>query len=435
MKEKEKIADLPQYSEIRNNVQAADSIRKIVKFISFFGFKNKKLNEVFLKIPDLKKQIEHISTIPDKFNSHFSTRGWISHESMNSPLMEKAVELAENGEIEKAEKILSEHFTSSEIKWLQNRFRVLPEFSVRFDIIQKAYQDTLERRFYSCVPLLLIIIDGVVNDISKSKGFFTENTDLTAWDSVAAHSSGLTAIRDIFNTSRKKTNTEEIFLPYRNGILHGRDLKFDNILVVGKCWATLFAINDWARALKKEKENPPTPEKQLSLKESLRDIKKTIIEHNEWKIKHNKIMQELEDWKPRKKEDLNLNPLTFKKFSPEKQAYDIANNWLNKNYGKIAIQLHRIGDSEINIGKEAGEIRSEIQNKILKEFKIINIEDKTPAISEITMSITYDLDSSEMKKEIIMRMICKSPYGEIGMNGNEDIIWEMIDNFFYRLEF
>lgn len=435
MEESKKIADLPSYAKPRKEIQGAYAIGKIIKFFSFFGLKNESLNEAFSKIPDLKREIEHLSTIPDKFNNHFANLGWIAHESINSPLMEKAVELADNGEIQKAEDILSDHFTSTQINWLQHRFKVLPEFSIRFNLIKKAYEDTLEGRFYSCVPILLMVIDGVVNDISKSKGFFTETTDLTAWDSIAAHSSGLTAIRDIFNTTRKRTNTDEIFLPYRNGILHGRDLKFDNKFVTGKCWSTLFAINDWARALKEQKENPPIPETQPSLKESLRDLKRTIVEHNEWRIKHDKMLKELENWKPRAESELSLNPSDFKKFSPEKQAYDLAQNWLNKNYGKIAIQRYRIGDKEINVGAEAGKIRQELNNITLKGFKITKIKDDKPAISEVTMDITYDLYDKEMKKEIVMRMICKSPYGEIGINGQEDIAWEFIDNFFYRLDF
>ena len=435
MEEKKKIANLPSYSKSRKEIQGAYVIGKIVKFFSFFGLKNDSLNEAFSKLPDLKKEIEHLSTIPDRFNNQFAKYGWIAHESMSFPLMEKAVELGGNGEIEKAENILSDHYTSTEIKWLHHRFKVLPEFSIRFNLIQKAYENTLERRYYSCVPILLLIIDGVVNDISKSKGFFTETTDLTAWDSIAAHSSGLTAIRDIFNTSRKKTNSKEIFLPYRNGILHGRDLNFDNKFVAGKCWSTLFAINDWARALKEQKENPPIPEIQPTLRESLRDLKNTIVEYNKWKIKHRKITKELENWKPRNLTELSLNPLNFKEFSPEKQAFNLAQNWLNKNYGKIAIQMYRIGNKEINVGEEAGKIRREIQNKILKEFKIIKIKDDTPAISEVTMNIIYDLNKREMKKEIVMRMICKSPYGEIGINGQEDIGWEFINNFFYKLDF
>ncbi|WP_179340041.1 hypothetical protein [Winogradskyella ludwigii] len=433
MEEKDNIADLPSYSKIRKDVQGANAIGKVVKFLSFFGIKNDGLNEAFSKIPNLKKEVEHLSTLPDRFNSHFASLGWISHESMNSPLMEKAVELADNNDISGAETILANHFTSTEISWLQHRFRVLPAFSIRFELIEKAYKDTLEKRFHSCVPLLLTIIDGAVNDISKSKGFFSENTELKAWDSIAAHSSGLTAIKDIFNASRKKTNSEDIFLPYRNGILHGRDLKFDNQLVVGKCWSTLFAVNDWARALKEEKENPPIPEKQLTFGESLRELKETIIEHQEWKVKSDLRWKELDNWKPR--ENINIEPSNFNEFSPEKTAFEIAESWKNKNYGNIAKLIHRFSNKEINIGKEAGKIRRELEYKKLISFKIKSVRDEAPAISEITMDIVYQLYDNEKSKEIVLRMICKADDGQMGMNGKENMSWEFIDNFFYSLDF
>lgn len=433
MEEKDKIADLPSYSKIRKDVQGANAIGKVVKLLSFFGIKNDSLNEAFSKIPDLKKEVEHLSTLPDRFNSHFAKLGWIAHESMNSPLMEKAVELADDGNIDKAETILSNHFTSTEINWLQQRFRVLPAFSIRFKLIEKAYKDTLERRFHSCVPLLLTIIDGAVNDISKSKGFFSENTELKAWDSIASHSSGLTAIRDIFNASRKKTNSEEIFLPYRNGILHGRDLKFDNQYVVGKCWSTLFAVNDWARALKEEKENPPILEKQLTLSESWKELKKTVKEHQEWKVKSDLRWKELDNWKPR--ENIDIEPSNFNKYSPEKTAFQIAESWKNKNYGNIAKLIHRFSDKEINIGVEAGKIRRELEYKKLISFKIKSVKDEAPAISEVTMDIFYQLYDEEKSKEIVIRLICKGDDGEMGMNGKENMHWEFIDNFFYSLDF
>ena len=433
MEEKDKISDLPSYSKIRKNFQGANAIGKVVKFLSFFGIKNDELNKAFSEVPVLKKQIEHLSTLPDRFNSHFAKFGWISHESMNSTLIEKAVELADNNEIAVAESILANHFTSTEISLLQHRFRVLPAFSIRFELIENAYKDTLEKRFHSCVPLLLTIIDGAVNDISKSKGFFSENTELKAWDSIAAHSSGLTAIKNIFNTSRKKTNSEEIFLPYRNGILHGRDLKFDNKLVVGKCWSTLFAVNDWARALKVEKENPPIPEKEMTFRESFRELKKTIIEHQEWKVKSDLRWKELDNWKPR--ENINIEPTNFNEFSPEKTATEIAESWKNRNFGNIAKLIHRFSDKEINIGKAAGKIRRTLENKKLTSFKIKSIKDESPVISEITMNIVYQLNDEEKSKEIILRMICKEDDGQMGINGKENINWEFIDNFFYSLDF
>jgi hypothetical protein len=431
-KHNKKIIDLPSYAKTHNEFKGAHIIGRIIKVLGFLGVKNKKINAAFEKLPN-RKEIEHLLSVPDRFNTQFSTIGWIAHESMSFPTMEKALELAENGNKEKAEILLANHFTSTEIKWLRHRFKVLPQFSIRYNLIERAYLDTLEKRYYSVVPLLLIIIDGVVNDISKSKGFFADNTEIKAWDSIAAHSSGLTAIKNIFNASRKKTNQDEIFLPYRNGILHGRDINFGNKFVVGKCWSTMFAINDWARALKDEKENPPVIEKQLSFKESLKELNKTLIEHAKWKKEHKITLQKLEDWKPRI--NPSIAPETFKKFSPEKEAYNIAENWKNKNYGKIAKQIHRFSDKEINISVEAGKVRNELQNKILKKFQIIRIKDEAPAISEITMRINYEINSEEKEADVVMRMICKSPFGEIGINGDDDLAWEFIDNFFFKLDF
>ena len=63
---------------------------------------------------------------------------WYHKEKFYLISMENAVELADNADIEKAETILSNHFTSTEISWLQHRLRVLPAFSIRFELIEKA---------------------------------------------------------------------------------------------------------------------------------------------------------------------------------------------------------------------------------------------------------------------------------------------------------
>ena len=121
-----------------------------------------------------------------------------------------------------------------------------------------------------------------MNDYTKSKGFFAEGTDVTAWDCLVGCSDGLTKMKGIFNKGRNKTNHEEIRVPYRNGILHGRDLNYGNEYVSCKCVALMFALADWMsmkdseerRKAKFEKENNPL----LSL--GLRYIKFAIEEKN-----------------------------------------------------------------------------------------------------------------------------------------------------------
>lgn len=87
-----------------------------------------------------------------------------------------------------------------------------------------------------------------------------ENVNLEAWDSIADHHTGLTVLARIFQTGRRKQTTEPLTTPYRNGILHGVDLGYDNQMVATKTWAALFAIRDWA--LKAEQDllaAPPEP--------------------------------------------------------------------------------------------------------------------------------------------------------------------------------
>jgi len=261
MAKNNKISDIPSYSKLKKDMDGYSILGNFLRIFTVFSPKDSSFKQALSKLPELKKQTEHFLELPDKFNNFFSDKGWIAHESMNTPIMEQAIDLAEQGDLVKAEEILSNHFTSPDINWLLNRFKVLPEFSIRYNLIKNAYQDTLERRYNSSIPIILMVVDGITNDISKSKGFFNDQTDLSAWDSIAAHSTGLKSIRDIFNETRKKTNKDEIYLPYRNGIIHGRDINYGNKYVAGKCWCTLFALNDWAQAWVKQKKNPPVIEK------------------------------------------------------------------------------------------------------------------------------------------------------------------------------
>lgn len=439
MKEDDKIENIPSYSKLRNEIEGADSLRKFVKFLSVFGFKDKGLNETLDKIPDFKKQIIHLSTLPDKFNKYFSQHGWIAHESMNSDLMEKAVEFAESGKIQEANQELVNYYCSGEIEWLLMHFKGIPEFAKRYDFIKLAYQDTIDKKYYSCIPTLLMVIDGSVNDIDKNKGFFTDSSDLTAWDSIAAHSSGLSVIRDVFNSTRKKTTLEPIDMPYRNGIIHGRDLGYANEIVAAKSWATLIAIKDWAKAVKDGKKNPPELEKNLSFRENLVELKKSLDNYAEIKRKSEEVARKVESWKPRK---VNVGvdiPKSgdisdYNDYYPEKEAILFATNWLNMNYGKIVEQIHQFSSREISIGKEAKRIRELLDGKKLLEYSITKIDDKSPSISEITLQVAYSLNNENITKSIVLRFICEGKNGEIVMIGDKECTWKFIDNFFYDLD-
>lgn len=140
-----RIEDNPSYQKFKNDLKGAEFISRVVKFFSFFGLKNNKLNEAFGKLPDMKKQLELLSKSPDNFNDHFAKRGWVAHESINSDLMLTSIELANKGLIDVAEQELINYYSSEKMQWLIHQLRGVEAFSVRYNFFLLAYKDTLAR--------------------------------------------------------------------------------------------------------------------------------------------------------------------------------------------------------------------------------------------------------------------------------------------------
>lgn len=432
----DKIENNPSFREFGKNIKGAKAIKNIASLIAPFSKTAKNMSNSFEGFDDLEKHFNKISKSPDLFNSYFSDLGWMAHESMNHDLMLECIKLAENNDIKTAEEKLADYYTSENLKWLSKQLKGIPEFVKRYELIRLAYEDTISKRFHSAIPVILMVIDGGVNDIDKNKGFFTETTDLTAWDSISAHSTGLSKLRDILNKGRNRTNTEEIFLPYRNGILHGRDISYANKYVSAKCWLTLIAINDWAKALKKNKENPPQEPKELSFTESLNGLKNTISDYS----KHQKKMKEthhfIDAWKKREiiiaKDILSNGGLEdYRENTPERDAIKFLTNWNKKNYGAIATQISHF-KKEINLGQEAGRVRKIFDKKNLKGYELISIEDCAPAITEVIVNVKFEFEQQDFETEIKLRMIYQNEKGENLVFGQSDGEWKFIDSFFFH---
>ena len=436
----ERIEDNPSYKNLKKNLEGADSLQKMAKFFSIFGIKNKELDEAFGNLPDIKKQLEVLSQGPDKFNSHFAKRGWVAHESMNSDLMLTSIELADKGLIEIAEFELINYYSSDKMKWLISQLRGIDAFLSRYNFFKLAYEDTLAERYHAAVPILLMMMDGAVNDVDKGKGFFANNTNLTAWDSIAAHSTGLAVLKEIFSDGRHKTINEEITLPYRHGILHGRDLGYANKAVTAKCWAALFAIKDWAYAVSQGKKNPPLPEPELSSSENLSQLK-TIFNDYVDNNKQTKLLnQKLDEWKARQLSiGIDLpekgSSADYDDYTPEQESIKFLEYWTKGNYGAIARQIHRFSKTNINEKKEAGKVRKVFNGKKLLDYKIIKITDCSPAISEIILMVTIDYENKKFNKQFTLRFIYQDSNGNILIFGDRNGLWKFIESFFHQIEY
>lgn len=249
----------------------------------------------------LEPQFQEMVNTIDIYNDTFSEQFWIAHESISLDTMKEAIEIQRSEGMDAAEEYLSRYYK----KMFDKRHKIIfnsKHFHERKELLEKAYDDYKNERYYSAIPLFLMLSDGIVSDL-KGTGLAAEKTDYNVWDSISGLNSGMKKIAQIYNRMRTKTNDEPIYLPYRNGILHGRDLNYNNSLVATKCLALIVYLYDWLRQV----ENEPYRKEKFNQwrrkdeKMTLKGLTQMIIDHNSKMSEQ----QELErEWKKNIKEIL-----------------------------------------------------------------------------------------------------------------------------------
>ncbi len=287
------IRGIPSYSRLVKDAQGIDTLGNTWPLMKLLGLVKGDLPVSQDAIAELKRRGEELLNLPDRFNAAFSSRGWIAYESLNADLMRRAIELAQGGEVEKAEsEILAYYKSEDTVRWHLQTMMAVRAWRPREVLANLAMTDYLAGRYHATVPVTLALMDGLVSDLAVT-GFFAEGTEMTAWDSVAGHSSGLKVLCDLFNKGRRKTTTDEIQLPYRHGILHGRDLGYANEVVAAKTWAALFAVREWA--LKVEGGTATQPEQPEEAGEGLRSFADSLVSLE----KARKDKEAMDRWAPR----------------------------------------------------------------------------------------------------------------------------------------
>lgn len=420
MSDKEpKLQDLPSWKKIRKDVEAANTIRKALpylRWVRFLGVDFQKLEQTFDQFEDLEEQLQELSSLPDRFNNLFASKGWIVYEMLNGDLIKSAVLKGEAGNVDDAEFDLVEYYNEENISFLLMTMKGIKAFQPRLELIQKAKKDYLEGRYYACVPLLLSVLDGLVSEVSENnRGFFAEKADLEAWDSVSAHSKGLTELAKVLGKKRTKTTTEPLTVPYRHGILHGIDMGYDNKMVAAKSWATLFSIRDWAIKVENDRKGPQPDKPQPSWKEIFQQINGI-----------NEDKKRMIAWQPRSLrlgENIEVSgfPEIYGEGTPERKLAEFFHYWSKRNYGKMAGCLPI--DMRNPINKVAGQMKQNYLNSKLLSFSIIEIEDKAAAATEIKAYCIYETQSETRESEISFRLINEDLTGKVAVRGKHGTEW------------
>jgi len=390
------------------------SVKPVAKML---GIDTGKVDDQLNKIPDLDKQIQELVTAPDKFNDLFIDIGWVFFDSLELEVALEAIKIAEETGIEEADLYLTDHFSPD---WVEKRLMQLKHaegFQARFTMAEAALQDYKSGRYYASVLLTLTLVDGWVNDLNivdfQRHGFFSEKSELVAWDSITAHPKGLMRLRDVFAKPRQSTRTETITIPYRHGIMHGMDLGYNNKFVAAKCWAALFAVREWAIKVAKGELKPPEPqeESETALQEIFESIRKT-----------QKKKELMETWQPRQVIVGESVPSTgteeaYPVNTPERKLVEFLNYWLKKNYGYMA------GCYTSMFQMKPVNMRESFENKKLLEFEILNINDKTATTTDIQVRVRLDIDTYIETAIYEFRIVCSEKNGDLAYIQSEDTVW------------
>ncbi|MGW7277417.1 hypothetical protein ACWGIV_03700 [Streptomyces sp. NPDC054844] len=240
--------DLPSFLELNWQLKA----------LRWCGKANRK------RAASLELQIRELSDTVDAFYALLGNKHWIFHDQLSLEAVRTILATA-GDDADRAEQLLIEYYNDAEnLMLMLLPLRKLPAMRRRLELVERARQDYFAGRFYSTVHVLLSVMDGFVNEFETvRRGLHTRKPEeLHAWDSVVGHHLGLAHAHKTFTKGRSATQEEPVDELYRNGIVHGSILNYDNITVATKAFNRLLAVADWAFAREKEQqrqsEEPPT---------------------------------------------------------------------------------------------------------------------------------------------------------------------------------
>lgn len=174
-----------------------------------------------------------------------------------------------------------------------------------------------------------------------------------------------------FGLTFARTSDEEVHELYRNGIVHGMLVNFNNPVVATKAWNRLFAVADWAASLERGAA-PPEPEPSW----------RELIE----KIRRNAEMRRaLDEWRP---QTLTEDDAAFETDPLYLLTDEFLDAWIRKNYGAMASKLASLVREKTQ-GATAGRVREDFSLVGLTEYKITRLDFQAMAACEVDVELTW----------------------------------------------
>jgi hypothetical protein len=372
--------DLPSFVDMSQQV-------KSIKLLRFILPKDQRK-----AVKELEAQLSFLGDTVDRFYSVLGPRNWVFHDSLF--VDEIAGLLDASASPEEAERNLIEYYRNPEkLELMVPAINAFQELRKRKHLVRRAQDDYLAGRYYACTLVLLTVMDGFVNEFEAvRRGLHArEAEELDAFDSVVGHHMGLTSAQATFRRSKGATSTDPVYELYRNGIIHGTLLNYDNEVVATKAWNRLFAVIDWAKTRAKERQPPPP-------QPTWRELFTRIADHARQERAY-------KEWKPK---TLLLSDEGFRSHPVHPACEQLLTFWSQRNYGRIATLLSRSVQDAYG-GSMPRQVRNEYSPYNLSSFELLKIDETAPAVCEVEALLAFDTGE---QKAAYLRWIYEDDAGD-----------------------
>jgi len=424
MSEKPRIRDIPS---IQKAVKNANLIAMLARwtprlrpFLKPLGIDLSEAERVFADAGDVLRIAEDIASVPDRFNDLFVARGWIMYDLINLEAAKQAIAAADSGAFDEADKILADTYTVDWIRFQLLRLGSSEAFEPRLRLAELALADYEAARYHASIPVVLALLDGFVHDVRGKDFFSTRDSDLTAFDSIAAHEAGLKALHAVLNKGRHKRCADSITVPYRHGIVHGSDLAYDNRIVAAKTWAALFAVAEWGIRVERGQGNAPEPTAQKTLRGAIRDyigqqreFARIKRKFEEWRPRSLLIGRDLPAWAPEE---------SYEKASPERAVVALLTLWKRRNYRGIVDFVTFRNEEPPN--RLAAELRRMLDDIRLTSCALISVEDVAMLAAKIVVRCEGQLvDARAFACDVEFKLMFESDKGDSLLVRGDPGVW------------
>ncbi|WP_163544773.1 hypothetical protein [Occultella kanbiaonis] len=326
------------------------------------------------RLNELEREHRRITGLVDSFYGLLGRRNWVFTGDLNLPAIEHVVD-ADDAETAEA-RLIAYYKEDDRIAFPLRRLHRFDTMRPRIGLLQKALADYEAGRYYSTVLVLLSAMDGFVNDLDTAarRGLHARPVeDMVAWDSVAGHHLGLSHAHQSFLKGFHKTDTTEVTELFRNGIMHGTLVNFDNEVVATKAWNRIFAVADWAESRERQaKPVQPTP----SMRESLR----------RWKDVQDQKTR-IEEWQP-----YEYEPDSAVEGLPQvaQTCSDFLAKWEKRQWGPVGAYFMELGSTRSSVGKLAVLAKDLYEALDLSAWTVLRVRHVAAAVAHTDVELLVD---------------------------------------------